>query len=271
MTSQNFRTAETPFISGGFGHIYMAVSPTGVPCIAKVLEEERVFKHEMDMMFALPVHKNIIRLIHADPESKTLYMMYGGQSLYDIVEHHHTSMHVPPCMDTIWPQVFAAVQALHEGGIVHRDIKLENIVVDAHGVVRLIDFGLGKSSRIDACTQVCGSALYVAPEVYDRREAHYHGKYVDLWALGIAMFASFCNFFPWREARMSDARFKRFHFMGGGSVVQSIFSLQPGMRPPHSMTIWIPVINALIQRNPVLRCLSYPTLVQSTMPTPHIA
>ena len=72
-------------------------------------------------------------------------------------------------------------------GIIYRDLKPENILLDAHGHVKLTDFGLCKES-IDESTVThtfCGTIEYMAPEILTRTG---HGKAVDWWSLGALMY-----------------------------------------------------------------------------------
>ena len=63
-------------------------------------------------------------------------------------------------------QMIIAIGNLHSKGIVHRDLKLENIMLDADGYIKLIDFGLARLLANDEVAQTyCGTAEYFAPEV----------------------------------------------------------------------------------------------------------
>ena len=76
-------------------------------------------------------------------------------------------------------QVLLALEYLHSNTIVHRDLKLENILVAADGALKLTDFGFAKRIRFRSWT-LCGTPEYLAPEVI--RGAG-HGKGVDWWGL----------------------------------------------------------------------------------------
>ena len=64
------------------------------------------------------------------------------------------------------PQVIMGVGSLHEAGIMHRDLKLENLMLDTTGYLRVIDFGLAKKlNPTDVANTVCGTPFYYAPEL----------------------------------------------------------------------------------------------------------
>ena len=79
-----------------------------------------------------------------------------------------------------------ALGYLHSKGIVHRDLKLENILVDQDGYIRLIDYGLAKMLKEgEKSNSFCGTPEYLAPEMVS---AIGHDKAVDWWAVGIIMY-----------------------------------------------------------------------------------
>eukprot|EP00325_Prymnesiales_sp_UTEX-LB-985_P031840 CAMPEP_0174732348 /NCGR_PEP_ID=MMETSP1094-20130205/59247_1 /TAXON_ID=156173 /ORGANISM="Chrysochromulina brevifilum, Strain UTEX LB 985" /LENGTH=660 /DNA_ID=CAMNT_0015934853 /DNA_START=28 /DNA_END=2010 /DNA_ORIENTATION=- len=84
-------------------------------------------------------------------------------------------------------QVVDAVVYLHEEGICHRDIKMENVVLDANGVARLVDFGAAREGGANSfLMSMQGTPAYMAPEVAQQR-AHKGGP-ADIWALGVVLY-----------------------------------------------------------------------------------
>ena len=95
-----------------------------------------------------------------------------------------------------------AIKYCHDNNILHRDIKLDNILLhNKH--VKLCDFGV---SRITIPGQVikeqCGTPAYIAPEIIARKG--YSGTKADIWSLGILLYAMLTGTVPFRSNNLSD-------------------------------------------------------------------
>ena len=78
---------------------------------------------------------------------------------------------------------------MHEQGIIHRDLKLENIMVCKNGYIKLIDFGLARRiSESDVATTKAGTDEYMAPEMLASNHRRRYDKRIDWWAVGILLF-----------------------------------------------------------------------------------
>jgi serine/threonine protein kinase len=105
----------------------------------------------------------------------------------------------PSKVQKIFTQLVGAVSYVHQKACVHRDLKLENILLDKHENVKLVDFGFtreyeGKSSYLQTW---CGTVCYSAPEMLKGEK--YAGEKVDVWSLGIILYALLCGELPWDE------------------------------------------------------------------------
>jgi serine/threonine protein kinase len=79
--------------------------------------------------------------------------------------------------------------------VVHRDIKLENLLLDNEHNMKIIDFGLAAVFSQGSLLKVhCGSPSYAAPEIVSRQS--YAGPPVDIWSLGVVTFAMVCGHLP---------------------------------------------------------------------------
>ena len=99
-------------------------------------------------------------------------------------------------------EIAAATRFCHGLGIVHRDLKFENVLVGKDGHIVITDFGLGNISNSPDKTfftskTLCGSPHYIAPEVTDGTK--YDGRMSDLWSLGIMFYAMCALDFPFND------------------------------------------------------------------------
>jgi serine/threonine protein kinase len=105
----------------------------------------------------------------------------------------------PAKVQKIFTQLIGAVSYVHQKSCVHRDLKLENILLDKHENVKLVDFGFtreyeGKASYLQTW---CGTVCYSAPEMLKGEK--YAGEKVDVWSLGIILYALLCGELPFDE------------------------------------------------------------------------
>jgi len=122
---------------------------------------------------------------------------------------------------TLFSQMLRGVEQMHARGVAHRDLKLENAVLDDRGEVRWIDFGLAHvfprcayghdEYEVTPLTEPVGSRPYMAPEVaelYQHRDAAAYDAFAaDVWALGVCLFGMLHAFFPVSCADESEPAF----------------------------------------------------------------
>merc|ERR1719450_1504017 len=121
-----------------------------------------------------------------------------------------------PVARNFFCQMLDGVAYCHLAAVAHRDLKLENVLLNEQGALKLIDFGLshvyprqadGSVDRSKPLRDVCGSKSYAAPEVLGGRG--YDGFAADMWSLGVCLFAMLSGFFPLDEASNNDWRYPK--------------------------------------------------------------
>ena len=103
----------------------------------------------------------------------------------------------------IFKQLILGLRHCHSRGILHRDIKLDNILLNAKGDIKICDFGVSKIvNKGETMTEQCGTPAYIAPEIL--RDKGYEGFAVDIWSAGVALYAMLYGTVPFKANNMRD-------------------------------------------------------------------
>jgi len=109
----------------------------------------------------------------------------------------------------LFRQLVEAVETCHRASIVHLDIKPENCFIDAHGVLKLGDFGFAKEMKEGQLVHAyCGTLQYMSPEVHLKKP--FEGTKADIFAAGKVLFEMALGFTPFKVATLEDPNFRLF-------------------------------------------------------------
>ncbi|KAI9721959.1 MAG: hypothetical protein M1812_001917 [Candelaria pacifica] len=179
-------------------------------------ETERDYSKKVTAEFCVgsTLHNgNIIETLDIIHENGSWYevMEYAPYDLFAIVMTGKMSREEIACS---FLQIVSGVTYLHGMGLAHRDLKLDNVVVNDQGIMKLIDFGSAtvfqypfENSTVLA-TGIVGSDPYLAPEVYDSPK--YDPEATDIWSLAIIFCCMSLRRFPWKAPKATDNSFKLF-------------------------------------------------------------
>mmetsp|Transcript_17469 Transcript_17469/g.52760 ORF Transcript_17469/g.52760 Transcript_17469/m.52760 type:complete len:388 (+) Transcript_17469:269-1432(+) len=200
---------------GGSPHAAVKVVDTHKVRITTIQTECRILEHLS--------HHNVISIrAHGfgSPGNGNEHLYYifmecaDGGELFEQVVKHKSNVMAEEVVRGYFSQLVEGVRYLHESGVAHCDLKLENVLLTTDATVKIIDFGLshiyprdanGRLDRSERLTRLVGSKSYIAPQVL--LGEGYDGFEADLWSLGVCLFSMLAGFFPLAEAHPRDWRF----------------------------------------------------------------
>ncbi|CAE7949278.1 pkaC, partial [Symbiodinium sp. KB8] len=156
-------------------------------------------KRECELLKAQE-HPFIMRLVQTFETSKSVYIL---TELITGGELHGAIREIPTVLSRAQAQFYTGclvivLEELCEKNIVYRDLKPENVMLDAQGYLKLIDFGIAKKleeGKTRTFTMI-GTPHYMAPEIM---RGHGYGTEVDLWSLGVILFEFVCGYLPFAD------------------------------------------------------------------------
>lgn len=222
------------------------------------LDWKRV-RQEARVMERLRPHPNVVRYFESF-ESATRFdlvmELVEGRDLCDHLRQQPGQKLGEKSARRVFSALCSAVGSLHAQDIIHRDLKLENVLLEApeEGERRpvLIDFGFSElgpdapsstasppSTATEASKNFCGTPSYMAPEVLVSQR--YSGKAADVWSLGVILYVLLCGKFPFHGASLQqlhqNARnprqlsFPKSISPGSQAMVRAILVADPARRP----------------------------------------
>ncbi|XP_028356738.1 serine/threonine-protein kinase SIK3 isoform X4 [Physeter macrocephalus] len=171
------------------------------------LDEENLKKifREVQIMKML-CHPHIIRLYQVMETERMIYLVTEYASGGEIFDHlvAHGRMAEKEARRK-FKQIVAAVYFCHCRNIVHRDLKAENLLLDANLNIKIADFGFSNLFTPGQLLKTwCGSPPYAAPELFEGKE--YDGPKVDIWSLGVVLYVLVCGALPFDGSTLQNLR-----------------------------------------------------------------
>lgn len=162
-------------------------------------------------MVSLLHHPYICKMVDVQKTNYHWYMLFeyvnGGQMLDYIIAHGRLK---EKQARKFGRQIASALDYCHRNSVVHRDLKIENILISKTGDIKIIDFGLSNLfSPRSLLKTFCGSLYFAAPELLQARQ--YTGPEVDIWSFGIVLYVLVCGKVPFDDQSMPQlhAKIKR--------------------------------------------------------------
>ncbi|WEW55200.1 mitogen-activated protein kinase kinase kinase [Emydomyces testavorans] len=166
---------------------------------------------EIDTMQHLE-HPNIVQYLgcHRSELSISIYLEYiPGGSIGSCLRKH--GKFEESVVKSLTIQTLSGLSYLHDQGILHRDLKADNILLDLDGTCKISDFGISKKTDNiygnDVTNSMQGSVFWMAPEVIQSQGQGYSAK-VDIWSVGCVVLEMFAGRRPWSKEEAIGAIFK---------------------------------------------------------------
>ncbi|KAJ1847252.1 hypothetical protein H4S02_004391 [Coemansia sp. RSA 2611] len=209
-------------------------SPQGGSTDKHNLRVEREIK-----LLSLLYHPNIVRIYDVVQNTKFTMIVMEHNSGGELLNHirKRGRLHESEARG-LFRQIVSAMDYTHRNCIIHRDLKMENIMLDHEGRIRIIDYGFANTFEWDKQLDTfCGSPFYAAPEMVNGIK--YTGPEVDVWSMGVILFFMLCGRTPFEGAsikviydKISRGNFSLPPFLSKDAqhLLQQILTVDPRMR-----------------------------------------
>lgn len=234
---------------------------TGIHVAIKIYEKYRLIdpqrKNSVDREISILkylAHENIVHMIELIDTPRQLFVVMDlikGRSLYSYLKSKESRRLPEFEVRKIFRQLVNAICYCHSNNICHRDIKLENIIIDDTKKITLIDFGFSaKVPKNEKLKVFCGTPSYMPPEIVNKKK--YSGFCADMWSLGILVYVLLNGSFPFKGANERDLykkiskgefKFKNLIISSEAKVlISSLLRLDPLQRPTANDVILIQIL-----------------------------
>ncbi|CAO1602564.1 mitogen-activated protein kinase kinase kinase [Xanthoria calcicola] len=226
--TNSFQIARGQLIGkGSYGRVYLGINLTTGDLLAvkqvevnqraagqdkeKMREMVGALDQEIDTMQHLE-HPNIVQYLGCERKeySISIFLEYiSGGSVGSCLRKH--GKFEQSLVSSLTRQTLGGLAYLHQEGVLHRDLKADNILLDVDGTCKISDFGISKKTDNiygnDATNNMQGSVFWMAPEVVRSQGQGYSAK-VDIWSLGCVVLEMFAGHRPWSKDEAVGAIYK---------------------------------------------------------------
>jgi len=201
---------------GAFGKVNVGVHKLTEELTAmKLCERRRIAEvsarkclmQEVSILRRLNGHPNMIQLFEVIETTTHIVLVLefaaGGDLLRYVRQRRRLA---EDNAQELFKQLADGIGHIHNQCVVHRDVKLENLLLDSFGCLKIADFGVAVVVKPPGrrLTEHCGTPSYIAPEIL--LEAGYEGQPVDVWSCGVVLYAMLCGRVPFKGEHLSELK-----------------------------------------------------------------
>ena len=198
---------------GAFGKVNLCLHTlTGRLVAIKSINKEKIkterqrqkIKQETAIMETLSKSKNIVKIFETYETKKHICIVMEYICAGDLLTYiKKRSKLTEPVAKFIFKQIILGIKHIHDNGIIHRDIKLDNILLDLDNNIKICDFGVSRKINIgDILFEQCGTPAYIAPEILINKG--YEGFGVDIWSAGVVLYAMLSGTVPFKGNNLKE-------------------------------------------------------------------
>ena len=211
-TSSDFYKIGKVMGKGAFGKVNLAIHRLSEKFVAlksinKTYLSEEASKRKVMQEFNIlrrTRHRNIVRLYESfETQQHIVFVMEicGAGDLLTYVRRRRKLKE--DVAKHVFRQIIEGLKYCHSKNILHRDIKLDNILLTSEGDVKICDFGVSKLvKKGEIMTEQCGTPAYIAPEVFENKG--YEGYASDAWSAGVVLYAMLYGTVPFKASNMTE-------------------------------------------------------------------
>jgi serine/threonine protein kinase len=198
---------------GAFGKVNLCLHTlTGRLVAIKSINKEKIkserqkqkIKQETTIMETLSKSKNIVKIFETYETKKHICIVMEYICAGDLLTYiKKRSKLTEPVAKFIFKQIILGIKHIHDNNIIHRDIKLDNILLDLDNNIKICDFGVSRKINIgEILFEQCGTPAYIAPEILINKG--YEGFGVDIWSAGVVLYAMLSGTVPFKGNNLKE-------------------------------------------------------------------
>jgi serine/threonine protein kinase len=212
-TMMSFYKILHPLGEGAFGKVVLAEQVlTGCKVAIKMIEKSIISTEEARRKVFREIFilkrissRFVVKILEYFENDEGIFIVLNYSAGGDLLSYLKINGAIPePFAKYLFKQVLMGIKSVHSEKVLHRDIKLDNILLDSSQTcVQVCDFGISKIiKKHEILNEKCGTPAYLAPEIV--LECGYQGFWSDCWSLGVVLYCMVCGKVPFKGNNLNE-------------------------------------------------------------------